>query len=27
MTDYGNQQIYLPAFPTSAPVINLNLNT
>lgn len=27
VTDYGNQQIYLPAFPTSAPVINLNLNT
>lgn len=27
VTDNGNQQIYLPAFPTSAPVINLNLNT
>jgi len=27
VTDYGNQQIFLPAFPTSAPVINLNLNT
>lgn len=27
VTDYKNQQIYLPAFPTSAPVINLNLNT
>lgn len=27
VTDYGNQQIYLPAFPNSAPVINLNLNT
>ncbi|MFT2797396.1 CfaE/CblD family pilus tip adhesin [Serratia sp. N21D137] len=27
VTDYGNQQIYLPAFPTSAPVINLNLIT
>jgi hypothetical protein len=27
VTDYGNQQIFLPAFPTSAPVINLNLKT
>ncbi|CAM4191557.1 CfaE/CblD family pilus tip adhesin [Serratia silvae] len=27
VTDKSNQQIYLPAFPTSAPVINLNLNT
>ncbi|MGL5385857.1 MAG: CfaE/CblD family pilus tip adhesin [Enterobacterales bacterium] len=27
VTDYGNQQVYLPAFPTSAPVINLNLKT
>ncbi|CAI1630541.1 Colonization factor antigen I subunit E [Serratia fonticola] len=27
VTDYGNQQIYLPAFPTSAPSVNLNLNT
>ncbi|WMT15641.1 CfaE/CblD family pilus tip adhesin [Serratia fonticola] len=27
VTDYANQQIFLPAFPTSAPVINLNLNT
>ncbi|MFV8984636.1 CfaE/CblD family pilus tip adhesin [Serratia fonticola] len=27
VTDYGNQQIYLPAFPTSAPSINLNLLT
>jgi hypothetical protein len=27
VTDYGNQQIYLPAFPTSAPIVNLNLNT
>ena len=27
VTDYGSQQIYLPAFPTSAPVINLNLKT
>lgn len=27
VTDRGNQQIYLPAFPTSAPVINLNLKT
>lgn len=25
--DESNQQIYLPAFPTSNPVINLNLNT
>lgn len=25
--DNSNQQIYLPAFPTSNPVINLNLNT
>lgn len=25
--DDSNQQIYLPAFPTSNPVINLNLNT
>jgi hypothetical protein len=25
VTDYGNQQIYLPAFPTSAPTVNLNL--
>ncbi|HHQ4308639.1 TPA: CfaE/CblD family pilus tip adhesin [Serratia fonticola] len=27
VTDYGNHQIYLPAFPTSAPSVNLNLNT
>ncbi|WP_411753403.1 CfaE/CblD family pilus tip adhesin [Serratia sp. (in: enterobacteria)] len=27
VTDNSNQQIYLPAFPTSAPTINLNLNT
>ncbi|HGM5492552.1 TPA: CfaE/CblD family pilus tip adhesin [Serratia fonticola] len=27
VTDNSNQQIYLPAFPTSAPVINLNLKT
>lgn len=27
VTDTSNQQIYLPAFPTSAPVINLNLNS
>jgi hypothetical protein len=27
VTDDSNQQIYLPAFPTSAPSINLNLNT
>lgn len=25
--DNSNQQIYLPAFPTSTPVINLNLNS
>ncbi|MBC3228697.1 CfaE/CblD family pilus tip adhesin [Serratia fonticola] len=27
VTDNSNQQIYLPAFPTSAPVVNLNLKT
>ncbi|QXN63186.1 CfaE/CblD family pilus tip adhesin [Serratia fonticola] len=27
VTDYGNHQIYLPAFPTSIPSVNLNLNT
>jgi hypothetical protein len=27
VTDNSNQQIYLPAFPTSAPIVNLNLNT
>ncbi|MFV8908680.1 CfaE/CblD family pilus tip adhesin [Serratia fonticola] len=27
VTDYGNHQIYLPAFPTSIPTVNLNLNT
>jgi hypothetical protein len=27
VTDNSNQQIYLPAFPTSVPVVNLNLKT
>lgn len=27
VTDYGSQQIFLPAFPTSVPSINLNLRT
>mgnify|MGYP000226284017 CR=1 FL=1 len=27
VTDESNQQIYLPAFPTSVPVVNLNLKT